>query len=141
MVLRAFRLAGIASLIALALARLLYDFHGIVRAMIAAMMAGVAFYVAFLVVVDVPMYLGRWHADLASGKELLGLFAGLYDVGTRWVVTHEHQDHVNGFWRSNAPYFENFEIDNVWFAWTESPDDDLAKELRRRHKDQLLGLI
>jgi hypothetical protein len=57
--------------------------------MIAAMIAGVAFYVGFLVMVDVPMYLGRWHADLASGKELFGLFPGLYDVGTRWIVTHD----------------------------------------------------
>jgi hypothetical protein len=29
-----------------------------------------------------------WQTDLASGKELLGLFADLYDVSTRWVVTH-----------------------------------------------------
>jgi hypothetical protein len=29
-----------------------------------------------------------WKTDLASGKELLGFFAGLYDVSTRGVVTH-----------------------------------------------------
>jgi hypothetical protein len=29
-----------------------------------------------------------WKTDLASGKELLGFFGGLYDVSTRWVVTH-----------------------------------------------------
>ena len=76
-------------LIAIALFRLLYDFHGIVRVAIGTMVAGIAFYVAFLVVIDVPMYLGRWREDLASGKELLGIFSGVYDVGTRWAVTHD----------------------------------------------------
>ena len=57
------------------------------------------------------------------------------------IVTHEHQDHVNGFWRPEAPYFEEFEIGAAWFAWTEDPDDALADELRKRHGDQLLGLV
>ena len=30
--------------------------------------------------IDVPMYFERWQADLASGKPLFGLFAGLHDV-------------------------------------------------------------
>jgi hypothetical protein len=57
------------------------------------------------------------------------------------VVTHEHQDHVNGFWKEQDPYFEDFKIGAAWFAWTEDPEDDLANELRRRHGDQLLGLV
>jgi hypothetical protein len=77
------------TLIAVALLRLLVEFHGLARLAIVTMAAGVACYLAFLVTVDVPMYLARWRADLASGKELLGIFAGLYDVGTRWVVTHD----------------------------------------------------
>ncbi len=57
------------------------------------------------------------------------------------VITHEHQDHVNGFWKKNDPYFKDFTIDRAWLAWTESPTDPLAIELRRKHKDQLLGLV
>jgi hypothetical protein len=57
------------------------------------------------------------------------------------VITHEHQDHVNGLWKPTAPYFEEFEVGAAWFAWTESPNDDLAKELRKRYGDQLLGLV
>ena len=57
------------------------------------------------------------------------------------VLTHEHQDHLNGIWRKTEPYFGNFDIDEAWVAWTEDPDDDLANELRKRHKDQLLGLL
>jgi len=77
------------TLIAVALVRLLVEFHSLARLAIGTMLAGVACYLAFLVMIDVPMYLARWRADLASGKELLGLISGLRDVGTRWAVTHD----------------------------------------------------
>ena len=57
------------------------------------------------------------------------------------IVTHEHEDHVNGFWKPDMPYFADFEIGAAWFAWTENPEDPLANELRRRHGDQLLGVV
>lgn len=57
------------------------------------------------------------------------------------ILTHEHQDHLNGIWKANQPYFEDFEIDEAWVAWTEDPGNSLANELRTRHKDQLLGLL
>ena len=57
------------------------------------------------------------------------------------IITHEHQDHVNGIWKEDKPYFDDLTIDCAWFAWTEDPKDDLANTLRARHKDQLLGLI
>jgi hypothetical protein len=57
------------------------------------------------------------------------------------IVTHEHQDHVNGFWKQNDPYFENFEILESWFAWTEDPSDEIAIRLRKKHRDQLIGLV
>jgi hypothetical protein len=75
-------------LIAVALLLLLDRFAGTMRLAIAAALLGVLGYVAFMFTVDVPMYFERWQTDLASGKELLGLFSGLYDVTTRWVVTH-----------------------------------------------------
>ena len=77
------------TLIAVALVRLLYEFHGLARLVIGKTFLGVGCYLAFLVTVDVPMYLARWRADLATGKELLGIFSGLYDLGTRWAVTHD----------------------------------------------------
>jgi hypothetical protein len=57
------------------------------------------------------------------------------------ILTHEHQDHLNGLWKKTKPYFEEFEIEEAWVAWTEDPDNTLANALRVRHKDQLLGLI
>ena len=54
------------------------------------------------------------------------------------VITHEHQDHVNGITKEN---FADFTIDEAWFAWTERLDDKLAKNLRKQYKDKLLGLF
>lgn len=54
------------------------------------------------------------------------------------VVTHEHQDHLNGFTEGN---FAGMEIDELWFAWTEDPADELANQLRAKAKDKLLGLL
>src|SRR5262249_49769870 len=57
------------------------------------------------------------------------------------VVTHEHQDHVNGFWSKSDPYFADISVDKVWFAWTGRTDAGIAKEPRRRHHAQLVGLL
>src|ERR1700743_1991715 len=50
-----------------ALARLLPEFHGPVRWVLTGSIVGIAFYLAFLVTVDVPMYLSRWRAGLDDG--------------------------------------------------------------------------
>jgi hypothetical protein len=76
-------------LIAIALLDLLNRYRGAVRALIAAAAFGIAGYVAFMCTIDVPMYFVRWRADLAAHREFLGLFEGLHDVATRWVVTHD----------------------------------------------------
>lgn len=57
------------------------------------------------------------------------------------IITHEHQDHLNGIWKQVQPYFDRFTIEKAWFAWTEDPADDLANELRERHRDTLLSLV
>jgi len=77
------------SLIAVALLRLLSSFRGPIQIAIAAAAAGVACYIVFMSTIDVPMYYARWQADLADGKPLLGVFSGLYDLATRWIVTRD----------------------------------------------------
>ena len=77
------------ALVAAALIRLAASFHGIVRWIIVATAAGAAGYVLFMVTIDVPMYLQRWQAAMASGKPVLGLFAGLHDLASRWIVAHD----------------------------------------------------
>jgi hypothetical protein len=74
--------------VGIGLCRLLPEFNGPVRLALIIAIIGIAGYLAFLVTVDVPMYLGRWRAGRPHGK-LLGLLEGLRDVSTRWVVTHD----------------------------------------------------
>ena len=76
-------------LVAIALLDVMSRYRGVVQFAIAAAAAGIAGYVAFMCMVDVPMYFVRWQAEVASGKQFLGLLSGLHDVATRWVVTHD----------------------------------------------------
>jgi hypothetical protein len=69
------------------LCRLLPEFDGLVRIVLAGTIVGIAGYLAFLMTVDVPMYLSRWRAEVGSRR--LGPLEGLRDVSTRWVVTHD----------------------------------------------------
>jgi hypothetical protein len=56
------------------------------------------------------------------------------------VATHEHWDHLSGFQYANET-FEDVTIDEVWLAWTENPDDELAERLRQKHALALKGLL
>ena len=76
-------------IVGVGLCRLLPEFDGWVRAVLVIAIIGIAAYLAFLMTVDVPMYLSRWRAELAAGGKLLGPLEGLRDVSTRWVVTHD----------------------------------------------------
>src|SRR6516225_4527385 len=55
-------------IVAVGLCRLLPEFEGVVRVILIVATTCIAFYLAFLATVDVPMYLCRWRADTASGS-------------------------------------------------------------------------
>ncbi len=76
-------------IIGIGLCRLLPEFDGPVRVVLAITIAGIALYLAFLMTIDVPMYLTRWRAEVGDGSKLLRPIEGLRDVSTRWVVTHD----------------------------------------------------
>ena len=97
------------SLIGVALARLLLSFRGPMRLVLAAAAAGIACYVLFMVTVDVPMYVARWQTELADGTPLLGFFAGLHDLTTRWVVTHRFAP-----WHNEIPWMSLYFSVAVW---------------------------
>ncbi len=69
------------------------------------------------------------------GESIRDATGGHIDVA---VITHEHQDHVNGITETN---FAGITIGQTWLGWTDDPDDDLAKALRKEFKDKLLGLL
>jgi hypothetical protein len=75
--------------VGIGLCRLLPEFDGPARVVLVAAISGIVAYLAFLMTVDVPMYLSRWRAEVAGGSRQLGPLEGLRDVSTRWVVTHD----------------------------------------------------
>lgn len=47
------------------------------------------------------------------------------------VMTHEHWDHASGFSEQQVQAaFDDFDIREVWYAWTEDPANDLGCKLR-----------
>ena len=96
-------------MVAIALCRLLPEFQGLVRWALIVAIGGIAFYLAFLVTIDVPMYLSRWRTDLADGNRLLGLIEGLRDVSTRWIVTHDLTH-----WRGEIAWMSLYFSAAVW---------------------------
>ncbi|HMM88231.1 hypothetical protein [Bradyrhizobium sp.] len=79
-------------IIGVGLCRLLPEFNGVVRAGLIVAIAGIAGFLAFLMTIDVPMYVKRWRTGDADGDKRLTPREGLRDVMTRWVVTHDHAE-------------------------------------------------
>jgi hypothetical protein len=98
-------------LVGLGLVRLMPEFHGAVRVVLMLSIAGIVAYLAFLVTVDVPMYFGRWRANLAEGNELMGLLEGLRDVSTRWVRTHDI-----AHWKGEIAWMSLYFSGAVWVS-------------------------
>jgi hypothetical protein len=72
--------------------------------------AGVA-YVAFMFLVDVPMYWSRWVADETGGRVYLSLTQGVLDVSQRWVVSHDWND-----WKNETVWMSLYFSVAVWFS-------------------------
>lgn len=51
------------------------------------------------------------------------------------AATHEHWDHTSGFFEARE-IFAEFEVDNVWVAWTEQPNNAAAKRLKEKFKKE-----
>src|ERR1700736_3916444 len=95
--------------VGIGLCRLLPEFDGPVRVVLAIAIAGIAGYLAFLMSIDVPMYLSRWRAEVADGSRLLRPLEGLRDVSTRWVVTHDLAE-----WKDEIAWMSLYFSAAVW---------------------------
>jgi len=112
--------------VGIGLGRLLPEFDGPVFCLLVAGLIGIACYLAFLVVVDVPMYLKRWRAGLLDGSRYLHPLEGLRDTATRWIVTHEF-DH----WKDEIAWMSLYFSAAVWASLAlcalSSFDDHLSR--------------
>jgi hypothetical protein len=66
-------------------------------------------YVLYMCCVDVPMYVSRWLADEANGRQYLTLTQGLWDAGSRWIVTHAWDQ-----WHPELPWMSLYFSVGVW---------------------------
>jgi hypothetical protein len=96
-------------LIGVALCRLLPEFNGPVRVVFAVAITGIVCFLAFLMTVDVPMYLSRWQAEVGDGSKLLRPLEGLRDVSRRWVVTRDLAE-----WKDEIPWMSLYFSAAVW---------------------------
>ncbi|MGB7037728.1 MAG: hypothetical protein WBD71_19630 [Xanthobacteraceae bacterium] len=96
-------------MVGIGLGRLLPEFDGAVRIVLATAIIGIACYLAFLLIIDVPMYLARWRSEIVGGTRLLTPLEGLRDASTRWVVTHEFAK-----WKAEIPWMSLYFSAAVW---------------------------
>jgi hypothetical protein len=68
-------------------------------------------YVAYMFLVDVPMYWSRWIADEVSGRYYMSIAQGARDVSVRWVVSQRWQD-----WKSEIVWMSLYFSVAVWIS-------------------------
>jgi hypothetical protein len=95
--------------VGIGLCRLLPEFDGPVRLALVVAIVGIAAYLAFLITIDVPMYLSRWQDGLAGGSKVLSPLEGLRDASTRWVVTHDFAQ-----WKDEIAWMSLYFSGAVW---------------------------
>jgi hypothetical protein len=120
-------------LVGIALCRLLPEFHGPVRWAFIVAIVGIAAFLAFLMTVDVPMYLNRWRANLAAGGTLLHPLEGLRDVSRRWVVTHDIAE-----WREEIAWMSLYFSMAVWSSLALCVGYSLEDQLPRYRTEPLI---
>jgi hypothetical protein len=96
-------------IIGIGLCRLLPELDGPARVLLAVAVIGIAAYLAFLMTIDVPMYLRRWRAESGDRSKFMRPLAGLYDVSTHWVVTHDLAE-----WKDEIPWMSLYFSVAVW---------------------------
>jgi hypothetical protein len=95
--------------VGIGVSRLLPEFDGLVRWALMVAITGIAAYLAFLIAVDVPMYLSRWQRGLAGGSRVLSPLEGLRDASTRWIVTHDFAQ-----WKDEIAWMSLYFTAAVW---------------------------
>ncbi|MFN3348647.1 hypothetical protein [Pseudorhodoplanes sp.] len=113
-------------IVGLALFRLIPEFEGAVRGVLLIAVLGIAFYLAFLATVDVPMYVKRWREETARGTKPLHPLEGLRDVNRRWVVTRDISE-----WREEIPWMSLYFSAAVWASLALCVVFALERELPR----------
>ncbi len=120
--------------VGIGLCRLLPEFDGEVRVVLVVTIIGIAGYLAFLMTIDVPMYLSRWRADVADGSKFLRPLEGLRDVSTRWIVTHDLAE-----WKDEITWMSLYFSAAVWASLAMCVFYSLADHLPRYRTEAIVA--
>jgi hypothetical protein len=121
-------------IVGIGLCRLLPEFDGLVRVILAITIIGIAGYLAFLMTIDVPMYLSRWRAEMAVGSKPMRPLEGLRDVSTRWVVTHDLAE-----WKDEIAWMSLYFSMAVWASLALCVFYSLEDHLPRYRTEAAIG--
>ena len=80
------------------------------RFIVTVLICGAA-YVAFMTLVDVPMYLARWHEALAAGHPTLSLSEGMQEIVARCTVVRDRAS-----WSDDIPWLTLYFSTAVWIS-------------------------
>lgn len=81
------------------------------RRFIVAVVISGCLYLAFMTLVDVPMYVSRWQATLASGGETLSALTGFGEIVARCSVVRGWET-----WRQEIPWLSLYFSTAVWIS-------------------------
>lgn len=88
----------------------------------------------YSILIDFGVALGTPSAEAIMRQavaKIAELTQGTIDLA---VLTHEHWDHVSGYVLAADELKAQLTFKHLWVAWTEHPDDPLARELRKEFK-------
>ena len=79
--------------------------------MLAVWFVGGTLYVAFMFLVDVPMYWSRWIADQANARDYLSIAQGVVDASRCKLVSFRWED-----WRNEVTWMSLYFSVGVWVS-------------------------
>jgi hypothetical protein len=85
--------------------------------------------VDFKLLIDCGVVLGTPNAGEIMTRVVNNLVKDVDQKVDAIAITHEHWDHLSGFTQAKDS-FKKLKTDEVWVAWTEDTNDDLANTLR-----------
>lgn len=94
---------------------------------------------AFRILIDCGVIQGTPEAGKVMQEvaaDILRTTKGRLDL---LIATHEHYDHLCGFALAEET-FRKLQVDQVWLAWTEDPEDPLAASLVKAREQALTAL-
>jgi Metallo-beta-lactamase superfamily len=93
----------------------------------------------YKILIDCGVILGTPDAAAVMTKVVDNIVEATGGKVDLLLATHEHWDHLSGFMQAAAS-FERLSAGEVLLAWTEDPEDALAKQLGKERDDALAAL-